>query len=105
MIYDHSHKKFYILLLGSAYRYIAVAEDHTEMYPLLKDQSTAPPGSETQKEMSSMSDFAVRALELLTEIGLARYNMPWRWRPWSNNYHQALSAWSLEQLEHAGNPE
>lgn len=55
--------------------------------------------------MSTMSNFAVKSLELLTEIGHARYNMPWRWRPWSNNYHQALSAWSLEQLMQAGNPE
>jgi hypothetical protein len=87
MIYDHSHKKFYILLLGSAYRCIAVAEDLTEMYQLLKDQGTSPPASESQKEMSTMSEFAVKALDLLTEIGHARYNMPWRWRPWSNNYH------------------
>lgn len=38
LIYDHTHKKYYILLLGSAYRYIAVAEDLSEMYQLLKQQ-------------------------------------------------------------------
>jgi len=94
LIYNHSHKKFYILLLGSQYRYIAVAEDLSEMYQLLKQQTSDV--SESHTQMTTLSEFARSALELLTDIGTARFNMPWRWRPWSNNYHQALSSWSLE---------
>lgn len=40
MVYDHCHKKFYIMLLASSHRYIAVAEDLHEMYSLLKEHSS-----------------------------------------------------------------
>lgn len=39
IVYDHNCRKFYIMLLGSQQRYIAVAEDLTEMYSLLSEQS------------------------------------------------------------------
>lgn len=32
IIYDHAHKRFYLMLIASSYRYIAIAEDLIEIY-------------------------------------------------------------------------
>lgn len=53
-------------------------------------------------DLTALSAFALKALESLNELGKARFNMPWRWRPWSNNYQQFLQQWSMEQFELAG---
>jgi len=95
VIYDHSYKKFYIMMLGAQSRFIAVAEDLFELYQLLKDPSSL---SVDAKE-ESLYTFALNALEHLNELGKARFNMPWRWRPWSNNYQLFLQQWSMEQFE------
>ena len=92
--YDHCLRKFYILLLGSSYRYIAVAEDLSELYQLLKEHSHTQPTTDA----STLSAFAQSSLQTLTELGKARFNMPWRWRPWSNNYQLALQQWGPSEL-------
>lgn len=51
VIYDHCHKKYYIMLLASSYRYIAVASDLTEMYEVLKEHSSL-----SKKEKSQEAD-------------------------------------------------
>jgi len=53
-------------------------------------------------DLTALSAFALKALESLNELGKARFNMPWRWRPWSNNYQQFLQQWSMEQFELEG---
>ena len=88
LIYDHTYKKYYLLQLGSSQRFIAVAEDLTELYQLLKDPKLSLVGDskELDKELTSLRAFALKTMQALTEIGKARFNMPWRWRPWSANY-------------------
>lgn len=39
IIYDHAMKRYYVMQLASNYRYIAVAEDLSEMYKLLKEHA------------------------------------------------------------------
>jgi hypothetical protein len=90
VVYDHSYKKFYIMMLGAQSRLIAVAEDLGELYQLLKDPKVTWSGgnrdSAENPDLTALSAFALKALESLNELGKARFNMPWRWRPWSNNY-------------------
>ena len=111
VVYDHSYKKFYIMMLGAQSRFIAVAEDLGELYQLLKDPKVTWSGGNHQQregaaggdnDLTALSAFALKALESLNELGKARFNMPWRWRPWSNNYQQFLQQWSMEQFELAG---
>jgi hypothetical protein len=90
LIYDHHNRKFYLLQLGSSNRYIAVAEDLHEMYDVLS--KNAKDNTEFQSP-SDFKEFTLQALELLQTIGRGRFNMPWRWSPWSNNYNQVLQQW------------
>jgi hypothetical protein len=90
VVYDHYNKKYYMVLLGNSHRYIAIAEDLTEMYNLLKEHAgkdkkssqsvdqEKQPSDET--EFNSLSEFALKALSTLNIIGKGRFNMPWRWR-------------------------
>ena len=39
IIYDHCHRKYYVLLLASNNRYIAVADDLSELYTLLTEHT------------------------------------------------------------------
>jgi hypothetical protein len=58
IIYDHCYARYYILQVGSIHRYIAVAEDLTQMYQLLKDHTNINvPSSavETQEDIISLS--------------------------------------------------
>jgi hypothetical protein len=77
------------LLLGSNNRYIAVAEDLNEMFQLLNPPST-PCSVDTTSDITTLDAFSLYALSLLNTLGRSRYNLPWRWRPWSLNYQQAL---------------
>lgn len=101
VIYDHANKKFYMLLLASKERYIAVAEDLTEMYSLLKEQaerSGQQPSTESEDDsIKDLSSLALRALEVLNQVGKGRFNMPWRWRQWSNNFQQVTSQWGINE--------
>ncbi len=99
VIYDHCHRKYYIMMLASTYRYIAVAEDLTEMFSLLKEHSSKSTSAQDDDDLKTLSDFALRTLETLDDIGKARFNMPWRWNPWSNNYQQALQQFGNESLD------
>lgn len=87
------------MMLGAQSRFIAVAEDLGELYQLLKDPKLNLSGDKLESDLTSFSAFAMKALDSLNELGKARFNMPWRWRPWSNNYQQFLQQWSMEQFE------
>ena len=47
--YDHTYKKFYLLLLGQNSRYIAVAHDFAEMETMLTDFKNTSTQSEGDK--------------------------------------------------------
>ncbi len=87
------------MLLGAQSRFIAVAEDLNELYQLLKDPKLTLSSDTLEKDLTSLSSFALKALDSLNELGKARFNMPWRWRQWSNNYQQFLQQWTMEQFE------
>lgn len=95
IVYDHNCRKFYIMLLSSQQRYIAVAEDLVEMEALLNQQVEEPPLDPTFSEVKDLSKLALRTLDTLVGVGAGRFNMPWRWRQWSNNYQQTIN-----QMQH-----
>lgn len=74
LIYDHHHRKFYILQLASSYRYIAVAEDLHEMYHLLN--SHAKDKGADQAAPNDLRELSEQALKSLEMIGRGRFNMP-----------------------------
>lgn len=63
--YDHLNKKFYVMLLGSNHRYIAVAHDFAEMQSLLcdvKSQQADPSPKDQQvliQDAHNMTEYVV----------------------------------------------
>eukprot|EP00347_Sterkiella_histriomuscorum_P020695 403336831 len=123
LTYDHVNKRFYFMLMGNNLRYIAVAQDLTQMETLLKDvlinineqeqdqskdqsETTSPSDSQKisiknilEQEVKSINEFVIQVLKVLKYAGLKRFNLQWRWRPWSYVYMQVLQQWLLGQQD------
>ena len=50
-------------------------------------------------DLVSLQSLALKSIEILNELGKSRFSLPWRWCPWSNNYQQALSQFTIDDFE------
>jgi len=95
--YDHTNKKYYVLVLANQQRYVAVVNDlHRfceNFKPLEQD------GHRDQlrvldmipSRFTSSNEFSMACLSLLELLERDRFSMPWRWNHWSNLLSHAIS--------------
>jgi hypothetical protein len=108
--YDHTSRKYYVLVLASQQRYIAVVNDlhrfgenfrmmeQDDRSDLLKVLEIIP------DKFRSSSEFNLACFGLLELIERDRFSMPWRWNHWSNLLSHAISYKNLRDQAFMDHP-
>jgi hypothetical protein len=99
--YDGLNKRYYVLVLASPQRHVAVVSDLQRYGEHFQPDVEAAGGRATAvadlvpRSCESSGEFQVACLRLLQEHELERFNLPWRWSHWSALFSHAVSHWHL----------
>jgi hypothetical protein len=100
--YDHTQRKYYVLVLANQQRYIAVVSDlhrFGENFKALNEGNQIDESGVLDMiphRFASSQEFTAACFKMLEHVERERFNMPWRWNYWSNLYSHAISC--REQL-------
>jgi hypothetical protein len=112
--YDARNGRYYVMLLASSSRHVAVISDLHRFGEHFTDKPAPEAAKPAQRALSaleqalakvaadaedeggvqepdSLLDFQRQVFDLLRAIERERFNMPWRWNTWSRLYANALA--------------